>query len=76
MFHDVVDLELMMNHPTLGAGISALHQHTLSFPLPAFPIIQAPDETVGALLFLDPGMEGTAALGDQHAAAGRRTELH
>jgi hypothetical protein len=75
MFHNVVDLKLGMNHPTLCAGISTLHKHPLSFPLPPVTIIQAPDDAVRALLFLHPRMGGTAALGDQHTAAGRRTEL-
>jgi hypothetical protein len=56
MFHNVVDLKLMMNHPTRGAGVSRFDEHPFPFPLPPLAIIQAPYHTVRALLFLDPGM--------------------
>jgi hypothetical protein len=69
MFHNVVDLELMVNHPTRGAGISRFHEHTLPFSLPAVPVIQASDDTVRALLFLHPGMGRTAPLWHQHTTA-------
>ena len=76
MLHNVVDLELVMNHPTLGAGISRFHEDALTFTLPPLAIIQAPYHTVRALLFLDPCMGRAAPLRDQHATAGGRTELH
>ena len=76
MFHNVVDLELMMNHPTGSTGISRFDEHPFPFPLPAFPIIQAPDDPVGALLFLHAGMGRTAPFRDQHTAARGHAELH
>ena len=76
MFHNVVDLELVMNHPTRGAGISRFNQHTFPLPLPAVPIIPTPDDPVRAGLFLHPGMRGTAPLRHQYAAPLLRTELH
>src|SRR6187402_1249136 len=76
MFHNVVDLEGLLNHPTLGAGISTFNQHALTFTLPAFPIIQTPDDPVRAGLFLHPRMRRTAPLGDQHTTARRHAELH
>lgn len=76
MSHNVVHLELMMNHSTLCAGISAFHEHTFPFPLPAVPVIPAPDITVRALLFLQARMAGTASTGDELPTAGLRTELH
>ena len=48
MFHNVVDLQLVMNHPTRGAGILRFYEHTFTLPLPAFTVIQAPDDTVRA----------------------------
>ena len=76
MFHNVVDLKLMMNHPTGSTGISRFDEHPFPFPLPPLAIIQAPYHTVRALLFLDPCMGRAAPLRHQHATAGGRTELH
>ena len=76
MFHNVVDLKLMMNHPTGSTGISRFDEHPFPFPLPPLAIIQAPYHTVRALLFLDPCMRSTAPFWDQHTAAGLHTKLH
>ena len=76
MLHNVVDLELVMNHPTLGAGISGFDEYLCPQLLPVLAIVPAPDETVRALLFLHPRMRGTAPFGDQHTATRGHAELH
>ena len=58
------------------AVLSMGNEHALPFSLPAVTVIQAPNDAIRALLFLDPGMGGTAPLRDQHAAAGGHAELH
>ena len=76
MFHDVVDLKLVMDHPTLCAGIATFHEHAFPFTLPAVPVIPAPHITVRALLFLHACMGRTAPFGHEHPTARLTTELH
>jgi hypothetical protein len=76
MFHNVVNLELVMNHPTGCAGISTFHQHPFPLTLPTVPVIQSPYHPVGALLFLHARMGGAASTLDELPTPGLRTEHH
>ena len=76
MFHNVIDFELMVDHPTVCAGIPCCYEHPFTFTLPPIPVIPASHVTVGALLFFHPGMRRTAPFGHQHAAPRLRAELH